>query len=334
MSDGPQPLGRNHLPPTASANPKIARYRRFALAGMLLALVACFGGQWLLERAIRGPVQAARAETDRLRRDIKRYEDSLAKLRSAGKLLNQWEQQSLPTDTEVARSLYQAWLVELVNDVGLHTPSVSSSEPANHHGIYHTLSYSVRGRGNLEQLTKFLFALYQTDLLHQVRSLSITPLQKSDQLDLSLSVEAVALTAAASGRGRAAGRPASRETVFEEFRQRTWRVAHRLAFDSLESYDVIAQRNLFGMGGGADLADNTLLTSINLVEGQPEVWFTIRTKDEVVKLRVGQPLALGTLTLTVVEVLGSDVVVAVDGERWLLTLGDKVTDACALPSGL
>jgi hypothetical protein len=97
---------------------------------------------------------------------------------------------------------------------------------------------------------------------------------------------------------------------------------------------VIAQRNLFGMGGGADLADNTLLTSINLVEGQPEVWFTIRTKDEVVKLRVGQTLALGTLTLTVVEVLGSDVVVAVDGERWLLTLGDKVTDACALPSGL
>ena len=263
-----------------------------------------------------------------MRKEIKRYEDGLAKLRSAGKRLTAWEQQSLPTDTEVARSLYQAWVVELVNDVGLAGPSVNSSEPSNHQGIYHSLAFSVRGRGTLEQLTKFLFAFYQTDLLHQIRSVNITPVAKSDQLDLSLAIEAVSLTMPAGSRRR------SPETVFEEFRLRTARVGQRLAFESLEDYALIARRNLFGVGGGADVTENTLLTSINLVDGQPEVWFTVRTKDEIVKLRVGGKLELGSLTLTVVEVFGADVVVDVDGERWLLTLGDRVTDAHALPPEL
>lgn len=304
---------------------KHARYRKYALAAVLLAMVVYFGGTWVVDRLIQGPLAAAERDNQRLSQDIKKREEALAKIRAAGKLLEQWEQQSLPADIEVARSLYQAWLVELVDDVELVNPSVTSSEPVTRRGLYHSLTFSVRARGTLDQLTRFLFAVYQTDLLHQIRSLTITPLQRSEQLDLSMSIESLVLIGA--GSSPAAGQ----ETVFEEFRRRTWRESDRLAFDNLEAYQAIVQRNLFAGGGSPDPTDFAYLTSINEIDGEPEVWFTIRSTDEVVKLRHGERLQIGPLSMEIDEVFGSDVIVRVDDERWLLTLGDRITDAHALP---
>lgn len=307
---------------------KADRYRSYALGAVLFAMLAYFGGQWLIDRLIQAPLDAAARETQRLTDAIEQRETSLAKIRAAGKLLEQWETQSLPADPEVARSLYQAWLVELIDDVGLASPSVTSSEPTTRKGLYHAMTFSVRGRGTLDQLTRFLFAVYQTDLLHQVRSLTITPLQRVQELDVALSIEALALI----GAGKAS--PASQESVFEEFRSRTWRVSQRLAFANLEDYQPIVERNLLGMGGSPDSSDFTFVTAINEVDGKPQVWFTIRSSDEVVKRSVGESLQVGSLELEIVEAFGSEVIVAVDGERWLLTLGDKITDAHALPPNL
>ena len=106
-----------------------ARYRQLALAAVLFVMVAYFGGEWLVDRLIQGPIAVAHGRRTQLERDIRQRETSLQRLRDAGKLLAAWEDQSLPADTEVARSLYQAWLVELVDDVGLGSPSVTSSEP-------------------------------------------------------------------------------------------------------------------------------------------------------------------------------------------------------------
>jgi len=153
--------------------------------------------------------------------------------------LARYESQSLPGDWEVARSLYRAWLLELVDDVKLANPTVASG-PARKER-YHTLpSFSVRGHGTLEQLKIFLFAFYQTDLLHQIRSLSIRPPAQGNQLDLSMSIEALVLDHIAPD-----GDDGDQQTVVEEFRQRCSRVSNRLASDNLEDYDVIDRRNLF-----------------------------------------------------------------------------------------
>lgn len=75
------------------------------------------------------------------------------------------------------------------------------------------------------------------------------------------------------------------------------------------------------------------MTSVTQVNGEAEVWFTNRATDEVVKLRAGARLELGPLTFRLAEVLDTDVIIEIDGERWLLSLGDKITDAYALPPG-
>jgi hypothetical protein len=295
-------------------------------------MVAYFGGEWLVDRLIQGPIAVAHGRRAQLERDIRQRETSLQRLRDAGKLLATWEDQSLPADTEVARSLYQAWLVELVDDVGLAGPSVTSSEPQSRAGLYHTLSFSVRGRGTLEQLTKFLFAFYQTDLLHQIRSLTITPLQRAEEMDLSLAIEALVLEPSGAAQAKP-GASSPAESVYEEFRRRTWRVSDRLASSDPEVYGVIVRRNLFALGGGFDPTDQTYLTSITVVDGVPEVWFTNRASDEVMKLRAGGNLEVGPLTFRLAEVFDTDVIIETDGERWLLSLGDKIIDAHALPPG-
>jgi hypothetical protein len=284
----------------------------------------------VLEHAIEGPIREAERTAAKLEKGIEQRKTALAQAKTASELLDRWESQSLPADTEVARSLYQAWLLELVGDAEFSNPSVSSSEATGRKGVYQAFIFSLRARGTLDQLRRFLFAFYQTDLLHQIRSLNITPIGNAQLLDLSFTIEALALMT----KGNLAP-DASPETVFEQFRQRTWRTSDRLASDRLEAYDSVVQRNLFGTGPGeTDPTDHTYLTSITATNNVPEVWFTLRTTDEVFKLRPGEPVQIGSLQFSVAETYGTDVIIQTGDERWLLTLGDKLTDAFALPPEL
>jgi hypothetical protein len=86
-----------------------------------------------------------------------------------------------------------------------------------------------------------------------------------------------------------------------------------------------------GTGGTADPLDHTYVTSISMVNGEPVVWLTVRTTNETKKVPLGEVFVIGPLVCTIAEVYGSDVIIESDGERWLLTLGDKLTDAHALP---
>jgi hypothetical protein len=318
------------MSPEASDLSKSAKYRKYAFGAVLGVILLYFAGEWFLDNVLQGPVRAARLETTKLKREIARKEKSVQQAKQLRQILDRLESQSLPSDAQVARSLYQQWLFELVEDIELENPSVNSSEPVSRKGIYQTLSFSVRGRGTLEKLTRFLFAFYRTDLLHQIRSVNIVPLSNDDRLDLSMAIDAMVLPNATPEQGK----DASQETIFEEFRRRAWRSSTRLASYELVAYDPIIQRDLFGIGGPPDPTDHAFLTSINIVDGVPTVWITLRASDEVLKLAQGDPFTIGSVVGTVLEVRAPDVVIESDGERWLLSLGDKLTEAFALPPEL
>jgi len=293
-----------------------SKRRKGLLLGVATVVLAMICGDWLWRNAVEGPTELRERRLAGLQRARQQRENALAQARKAGQQLAKWEAQSLPSDPEVARSLYQAWLLELVGFVELRNPNVDSGSPVSRKGLYQTISFSVRGRGTLEQLTTFLFEFYSADHLHQIRSLSITPLQKSDQLDLSISIEAAVLA-----------------TATRRDRLSTER-SDRLASEPLEDYYPIARRNLFGFGGNPDATDYTYLTAVVHVDDELEAWFTLRATDEVLKLREGQNLSIGQFRGTVREIEASDVVLESEGERWLLTIGENLAQAFALPPGL
>lgn len=288
--------------------------REIILAAALGAIAVLFGGNWLYQANYVEPLDERRAEIDRLRTDIAKRELDMARFRKANKELQRWQAQSLPSDTELARSLYQGWLVGLVGSAGFTSPNVDSSEPLTRKGLYTSLGFSARGRGTPEQLTRFLYGFYRADHLHRIQSLSLTPVPRSDELDIAISIEALSLPGA------------------ERKDRLSTRVSDRLASEQLADYRPIVDRNLFGIGGGGfDAADFAYLTAITNVNGQPEAWFTLRASGELLKLRHGQSFHIGALEGTIAEISDSDVVLLCDDERWLLGIGENLMQASTLP---
>ena len=287
--------------------------REKLLAAGVGSIALLYGGNWVYRTSYEAPLEQQRAEADRLREDIAKRELDLAKFRKASQDLKRWRGQSLPSDTEVARGLYQAWLVELVGAVGFTNPNVDSSEPASRKGIYDSLSFSVRARGSLKQLTRFLFEFYRADHLHQIQSLSLTPVPRADELEIAISIEALSLADA------------------DRKDQLATRVSDRLASETLPEYQSIMERNLFGVGGGVDEADFAYLTAVIEVNGEPEAWFTLRASGKLLKLRRHQSFDIGPFHGTVADLNGSDVILLCDDERWLITVGENLMQASTLP---
>ncbi|NUQ66571.1 MAG: hypothetical protein HUU20_29260 [Pirellulales bacterium] len=291
----------------------IDKYRKYILYGALGTMLLFYAGDWLLQNALEGPLQARRDKVAQLEADIEKREGQLLQAREIRKQLDALAARSLPANVEVARSLYQGWLLELVNYVELAGPNVDSGEPVGRRGMFQVISFSVRGRGTLEQLTRFLYVFYNAGHLHQIRSLAITPLKESDQLDLAVSIEALVL-------------PGADRTA-----RLTGLRSDRLAYRDLKDYDVIVRRNLFGAGGASDATDYTYLTAVNYVNGKPEAWFDVRTETKLLKLREGQTLEIGPFQGRIAEIADTDVILECGDERWLLTIGENLAQASALP---
>jgi len=107
------------------------KYRKQILTAVFVALLLLYGGNWLLRTVLWEPLDDALAKTAMLRERIAKRESFLERARQERPRLDTWRSHSLPSDVELARSLYQGWLLELVDHVGLAKPSVDSSTPAN-----------------------------------------------------------------------------------------------------------------------------------------------------------------------------------------------------------
>jgi len=291
------------------------KQREKILAISLGALGVVIGGNWLFNQLLQGPLNARYAKVENLRDEIEKKEFVLRRARRAGQRLTEWQTMALPAETEMARSLYQNWLLEVVSAAGFEQPNVDSGDSVTKQGIYQRLPFSFRGRGTLEQLTDFLFQFYRAGHLHQIQRLSITPVANSPSLDLTMTIEALVLPEANR-----------RDRLTSE-------VSNRLVKFDRQSYQAIVERDIFGQGGPnrLDPADYAFLTAILESDGQPEAWLTVRTTGEVLKLHLGQQFEVGQFRGSVSGIDELDLVIDSDQERWLLTLGESLTQATALP---
>lgn len=289
--------------------------REKILAALVGALLAVFAANWLYRTAYRDPIDARMERVKRLKAAIQDQELQVRRARNAAAQLNRWREQSLPPNIEEARSLYQGWLLQLVELAAFKSPNVDSGDAGGKRGIYRNLPFTVRGRATLDQLTQFLHDFYRADHLQQIQRLAITPVPKTHELDVTLVIDALVLHDA------------------PQSNQLSTRPSERLAYASLADYQPIVTRNLFGEGGANrfDAADHAYLTAILDVDGRPNAWFTLRTTSEVLKLGIGQTVEVGQFRGTVAEIDGRDVILTSENERWLITLGENLSQATALP---
>ena len=246
----------------------------------------------------------------------------------AAERLNQWQRQSLPADPLLAQTLYQDWLRRQVDTVGFQNveyrgqDSTARSRRSQRYA-YQQLSFTVAGRGSLEQLTQFLYEFYQADHLHQLRSLGIKPIEDSDKLDLTFKIEALILPGADRVDALSPG------------------TSDRLAQDDLSSYrEAIVSRNLFARyappsppttaSDSADAAPQAIITGITRDENGWQAWVYIKATDKMLRLHPGDPFEIGGLSGTILRIGPREVVYETDGRRMLASEGASLRDATEL----
>jgi hypothetical protein len=168
--------------------------RERKLAVVTAVLGALIAGKFLFS-AWRGPVTQRVTERANLQKEVDRLQERADRAKEAQDKLDEFSRRSLPADPELARSLYQNWLFELAEDVGFHGIEVDVTGDGRQRGggAYRALRFNLKGEASLDQLTEFLYEFYSVDHLHQIRTLSVKPVEKSGNLDVQLTMEALCL---------------------------------------------------------------------------------------------------------------------------------------------
>ena len=276
---------------------------------ILLALLLLMGlfqlGDYVLNSMIQAPLEKLRNEQEALREDIKKREKLLSEARVAGKKIELWKKKSLPSDIETARSLYRNWLLEVIREAKLQNATVGSGSPANRYGLYRAMPFDVKARGTLLQLTDALFRFYNSDQLHEIKSLRITPVGNSGQFDFSLGIEALII-------------PGSKRKSLNT-KEAKWLVSA-----DPRDYAIIARDNLFGIGvNNQDPMKMTILSAVTSRNGKPLAWITELITGRVVKVAPQGAFETVALSGRVVQIGQDSAIIESGGQRMKLTIGQS-----------
>jgi hypothetical protein len=293
-----------------------------ALGGFLVLMVGrSLFSMW------QGPLAMLRTQKANLSREIERKEKQIKKGQAAQARIDAWNRRSLPTDPDTARSLYQNWLLALAAESGFEGTKVEAGQGRQRGDVYHALRFGLQAHTTLDRVTRFLHRFYTAGHLHQIRTLSLVPLEKSDKLELQLAIEALVLPGA------------------DRKDKLTTEQASRLASPKPTDYQVIASRNLFAPYKAPppqpveppppppfDPGKHAYLTGIVDVAGKPEAWLLVRTSGEKLKLHEGETFRVADMQGKIVRIGLREVEVELAGQRWRYQLGDNLREMIKVPS--
>lgn len=300
--------------------------REKLLAGLTALLLA--GGAANFVFSVLGTSTTGRYEQrDRLTADIEKKKLVVLRGDKAAARLAEWRKRSLPADRELGRSLYQNWLSELLDKVGFKRSRVESGEGRMHHNAYYLFPFTVRGQGNMDELVHFLFAFYRAGHMHQIRHLSIKPLENGRGMDLVITIEALSLPGATSEKLSAEPGTRLALTAPDEY----LRVI--VGRDLLSPYSPKSTSPPTAGTPQFDPSKHAYLTAILAVSGRPQAWFVARASDQLFKLSEGEEFTVGPVRPRVVRINGRTVELEIDGARYLVSLGTSLGDRQPVSGG-
>lgn len=218
------------------------RFLALAIGGLVLALAFNWGfGKY------RTGLNKLRNQADGLRDEGERLNDRIIQGLLADRQMGEYQARSLSSDPEIARSVYQKWLMDTVKANGLKSPIVDPTNSTPVGDLFRYQGFRVSGKTKMPDVVKMLHAFYAKDYLHRIRELSLNP-DREGGLVMEMSIDASFLN-------RAPVDPAEPKET-----------SYRLT-DSLASYEAaILNRNMFRPPNGEP--EFTGRTEIEAIIGQ------------------------------------------------------------------
>ena len=317
--------------------------REKTLAGVIVGLLALWGA-WRSYAAYEDGYDSRAAQLRRL--DDELFDQNLAArgARQALGRLERYQEQSLPTDPDVARSAYREWLVEATAKAGLQLETVKSTptrQSLDNAAI--ALEFDVDAKGPAEAIAVFLDAYYRLDVLHKITLLSLRPGSDAPRSGDVWAMTLKSVTLSVEGAERSSGLPESP------------REPSRLDLADAAAYSQsLGGRNLFASYEPPppprvdppkvvrkeepketppppppfDDSEHTSLTGIVGAGEARQAWVFVRTTGERLYLRAGDEFEIGTMKGRVQAVLPREIVVeSPNGSTWRVGLGDKLREA-------
>ncbi len=153
-----------------------------ALVGLLLAVLGVWWmGSWVND--------AFDSRSQRLQEKVaqrKRQETILKTAVDAHRSIQDYKTRSLPSNLELARAQYEAWLADLLAKAEIANPTfLCKRPPARKDDQPVIITWSVSGVGRLDQVTHLLYDYYSLDTLHRMSSLKLVAIPDSRNLQIS-----------------------------------------------------------------------------------------------------------------------------------------------------
>ncbi|OHB71432.1 MAG: hypothetical protein A2V70_01755 [Planctomycetes bacterium RBG_13_63_9] len=322
--------------------------REKILVGATVALLVILAGRFLfIGGGGVGSLDQLRSKCKDLDDEVQGKRKRAERGRKAAARLAQWQKQSLPWDHEVARSLYQTRLRELVDQVKLRGAKVESTEGEMRGGVYYKQRFTIRARGTLDQLTELLHGFYSADYLHKIGRLTIKPIEDSQDLDLTVNIEALALPGADAKNKLPEGKAKRLKLAqLADYRKTVVRRKMESAKDGEEqpfaesgglfaAYEpkrapppepIVEPRQPEPEPPSFDLTKHTYVTATLEVDGRPQVWMDVRTKGDKLRLFEGDPFTIGEVDGKIVQIMPRQryVVIEIDGQQREIRLGNNL----------
>jgi hypothetical protein len=278
--------------------------RQRLLAAVLGLMLIGYGADQAYRRLYEQPLAAAEQRIETLSKQL--HDGQLQVRRQQHRLpdLDQLQTRSLPRNLDLAVTQYRSWLLQLIEDSDLEQANLDSGSPTRFRDLYTRIDFSLRTRGTLAQLTHFLHSFYSVGYLHKIRSLSLTP-TADGTLDVSLTIETLSVPLVAGPDQLPDG----------------WIPQERLA--PLDSYQVIARRNLFRAGGPP--AASVMLSAITSdASQQRQAWLSLLRTGETRILGEGDRMTLEGTSLRVTQIERDAVEFEIDGRRQNIPIGNTL----------
>jgi hypothetical protein len=291
--------------------------------------VSCLLGylaiQFVVKKNILEPLRAKDAEITNLVSQVAAKQKELYAAQDAEYDIRSWQARSLPADLSLAQTLYQDFLRQLLEEAEISRPKIAPSAPASQGNHYRRLPFLITARTGLAQLTRFLHSFESAGYLHQIRRLAIKPVVtegKLDGFDVSLSIEAASLPDATT-EGKLPKKPERPP----------------LKVPTLADVGVIAAKNVFqptslveasvevveeAKTEEKDERSSIYLTATLEENGVAKVWLTNRETNERSIIAEGEPISIGGMKGTVVEISAREVLFRVDDKVGAVRLGNNL----------
>jgi len=246
---------------------------------------------------------------------------SVARGQQAKAKLVEWQKQSLPTDADIANSLYQDWLQQQLIDSGLRVTDLTSSRSLRAQtDAYREFSYTISAEGSLGDFVKFLYSFYQAGHLHRISQATVSPTEEDREVLISLTIDALALPNAPREDQLAQTASSNELPPLEELQ------------------DAVVARNVFSpfdasqekTASIADEADNARVTAMTYGDGGWRMAIQMKDSGKIRYFRQGDRLNIGSLKGRIAELNGRRAVLESRGNRLQILLGQTLSEAILL----